>query len=152
VGLAKRERCGVDDGHELVNAMMDERTRQVFERARQVLDRGGQQEREHAEWLEHRRDPVTGHIDLGEDNVQPPTQQQRRTNELVYKTFSTPAPQQHAAPPPPFSPTQFRVLAQAIAMERHAMREHVAAEIKRLRDDLERDDTDKDSRVAGEET
>ncbi len=57
---------------------------------------------------------------------------------LVYKTFSPPQP----TAAPPFSPTQVRVLGQAIAMERANMREHVRKEIAKLRADLERDSTD----------
>ncbi len=49
---------GVDREYKLVIAM-DERTRQIFERALAATDRGEDAKRKHAEWLESHIDPIT---------------------------------------------------------------------------------------------
>ena len=50
--------------------LMDEwQRRQILERAYAAIDpqRRADDERKHQEWLERHRDPITGRIDLGED-------------------------------------------------------------------------------------
>ena len=77
---------------------MDERQRRIFEKAYAAIDpaRREAEERAHQEWLYRHYDPITERYDLGEDeeiDQLPSQQQQRSSDEMVFKTYS-PAQQQ----------------------------------------------------------
>ena len=67
---------------------MDERQRQIFEKAFAILDRREADAREHARWLGRHFDPVLGRVDLGEPTTEveptsPPPPQPRQTSQLT---------------------------------------------------------------------
>ena len=129
---------------------MDERQRQIFEKAFAILDRREADAREHARWLGRHFDPVLGRVDLGEPTTEveptsPPPPQPRQTSQLtdaqilrVVDDRIAKAFRENTV----ISPTQRQVLGEALALTRmemrKEMREHVAKEVAGLREENRR--------------
>ena len=67
---------------------MDERQRQIFEKAYAILDRREADERTHQEWLGRHYDPITDRVDLGEDEEIDQSPPQQQSSEMIYKTYA----------------------------------------------------------------
>lgn len=111
--------------------------RQILEKARAAVDpdRLAADAWEHRQWREQHRDRY-GILNLGQDEeIEPTPQQQRSSDEMVYKTFETPAPALTDAQI--FNDEQAEALGYVIAHLRIYTREYVDQKLGELRAEIE---------------
>lgn len=137
MGSALQRWRGLDERRALVIAMDEHQRREIFQKARAIVDSREQDAWEHRRWQEQHRDRY-GILNLGQDEeIEQPPQQQRSSDEMVYKTYA-PAQQQ---PPLPdaqiFNDKQGEALVYVIVELRAYTREYVDQKLGELRAEIE---------------